>query len=159
MNGPHVICEGPAFGEGPVWCAATGTLVCTSVSEGVLYRVWPASGRRELLADVGGGTNGAALCADGGLLVTQNGGLDFSKFGIFENPPPPRHTRAGLQRVAPDGTGPGRVVEENQSSAGGDAFGTAYVVQPGQTPRVTVEVPRGGTGRTLLGLVVSDLVS
>jgi hypothetical protein len=62
-------------------------------------------------------------------------------------------------RVAPDGTGPGRVVEENQSSAGGDAFGTAYVVQPGQTPRVTVEVPRGGTGRTLLGLVVTDLVS
>jgi hypothetical protein len=62
-------------------------------------------------------------------------------------------------RVAPDGTGPGRVVEENQSSAGGDAFGTAYVVQPGQAPRVTVEVPRGSTARTLLGLVVSDLVS
>lgn len=114
-----MICEGPPFGEGPVWCPASAsggarggasggegedTLVCTSVSEGALYRVWPASGRRELLADVGGGANGAALCADGGLLVTQNGGLDLSQFPFFDNPPPPRYTTSGVQRVAPDGS-------------------------------------------------------
>ena len=71
-----------------MWCppgagAAEGTLVCTSVSEGALWRVWPASGRREMIADTGGGANGAALAADGGFLVTQNGGLDFSIFEIF----------------------------------------------------------------------------
>jgi gluconolactonase len=74
------------------------------VSEGALYRVWPSSGGGALVADVGGGANGAARCADGGFLVTQNGGLDFSVFAIFENPPPRREARSGIQRVAPDGT-------------------------------------------------------
>jgi gluconolactonase len=108
VDGPHVICEGPRYGEGPVWCPpgvgdAEGTLVCTSVSDGTLSRVWPSTGRRDVIADVGGSANGAALCADGGLLVTQNGGLDLSQFPIFRDPPPPRFTRSGLQRVAPDG--------------------------------------------------------
>jgi gluconolactonase len=44
------------------------------------------------------------LCADGGFLVTQNGGLDLSQFPIFDNPPPPRYTTSGVQRVAPDGS-------------------------------------------------------
>jgi gluconolactonase len=111
-----MICEGPPYGEGPVWCPASaadpsadpsagdGTLVCTSVSDGALYRVWPQTGRRELVADVGGSANGAARCADGGFLVTQNGGLDLSTFPIFRDPPPPRYTRSGVQRVAPDGS-------------------------------------------------------
>jgi gluconolactonase len=108
MDGPHVICSGPPFGEGPVWCppgagAPEGTLVCTSVSEGALWRIWPESGRRELVADTGGGANGAALAADGGFLVTQNGGLDFSIFRIFGEVAPPRYVQSGLQRVAPDG--------------------------------------------------------
>jgi gluconolactonase len=109
MDGPHIVCRGPEFGEGPVWCPAgvgdaEGTLVCTSVTGGTLERVWPASGRRETIADTGGGANGAALAADGGFLVTQNGGIDFSVFEIFGTLPPPRPVRSGLQRVAPDGT-------------------------------------------------------
>jgi gluconolactonase len=108
MDGPHVVCEGPEFGEGPVWCPAgvgeaVGTLVCTSVLGGTLERVWPESGRRETIADTAGGANGAALAADGGFVVTQNGGIDFSIFEIFGELPPPRFVRSGLQRVAPDG--------------------------------------------------------
>jgi gluconolactonase len=108
MDGPHVICSGPEFGEGPVWCppgagAAEGTVVCTSVAQGTLSRVWPDTGRREVIADTGGGANGAALAADGGFLVTQNGGIDFSIFEIFGDLTPPRYVRSGLQRVAPDG--------------------------------------------------------
>ena len=103
MDGPHVICEGPEFGEGPVWCPSDGTLVCTSVLAGTLERVWPATGRRETIADTGGGANGAALAADGGFLVTQNGGIDFSVFQIFGELPPPEHVRSGVQHVAPDG--------------------------------------------------------
>ena len=80
-----------------------GTLVCTSVAEGTLSRIWPESGRREVIADTGGGANGAALAADGGFLVTQNGGIDFSIFEIFGELPPPRYVQSGLQRVAPDG--------------------------------------------------------
>jgi gluconolactonase len=83
---------------------AVGTLVCTSVLGGTLERVWPESGRRETIADTGGGANGAALAADGGFVVTQNGGIDFSIFEIFGELPPPRFVQSGLQRVAPDGT-------------------------------------------------------
>jgi gluconolactonase len=109
MDGPHVVCSGPEFGEGPVWCppdaaSAEGTLVCTSVVEGTLSRVWPESGRREVIADTGGGPNGAALAADGGFVVTQNGGIDFTIFEIFGELAPPRYVRSGLQRVAPDGS-------------------------------------------------------
>jgi gluconolactonase len=108
MDGPHVVCEGPEFGEGPVWCPPLpgeheGTLVCTSVLGGTLERVWPESGRRETIADTGGGANGAARAADGGFVVTQNGGIDFTIFQIFGELPPPRFVRSGLQRVAPDG--------------------------------------------------------
>ena len=109
MDGPHVICAGPEFGEGPVWCppgvgATEGTLVCTSVLGGTLERVWPEVGRRETIADTGGGANGAALAADGGFLVTQNGGIDFSVFEIFGDAPRRRASCGrGSERVAPDG--------------------------------------------------------
>jgi gluconolactonase len=100
-----VVVDGIRFGEGPVWCP-DGTLVVTSVCDGVLWRVFPEAGRKELVADVDGGANGAALCADGGFLVTQNGGVDFSAYPIWgdQEPPSPRHAVPGLQRVAPDGS-------------------------------------------------------
>jgi gluconolactonase len=96
------VCDGIPFGEGPVWCP-DGTLVVTSVAEGALYRVWPEQHRAEKFADTGGGANGAALVADGSVLVTQNGGIDFSKMGLFEEPPPFRPGTPGLQRATPDG--------------------------------------------------------
>jgi gluconolactonase len=105
---PERVCVDPPFAEGPVWCPddgpAGGTLVCTSVSAGALYRVDPTTATCAQLADVGGGANGAAPAADGGFVVTQNGGLDFDAVGLFEDPPPTRAAPPGLQRVAPDGT-------------------------------------------------------
>lgn len=93
--------DGVAFGEGPVWCG-NGTLVVTSVSEGALYRVDTSAGRAARWADTQGGANGAALAADGSILVTQNGGTDFGALGMFEDPPPFRPATPGLQRVRPD---------------------------------------------------------
>jgi gluconolactonase len=101
---PVRVSDAPAFAEGPVWCESNGTLVCTSVSEGALFRIDVAAGTCARIADTGGGANGAAGCVDGGFLVTQNGGLDFAAVGMFEDPPPYRPTRSGLQRAAPDGT-------------------------------------------------------
>jgi gluconolactonase len=105
-TGPEVVCPEPRFAEGPVWCAATGndaaSIVCTSVSEGAVYRVDIAAGTCTPLAVTGGGANGAAPCADGGFLVTQNGGLDFAAIGMFEDPPVCTPVPPGLQRVAPD---------------------------------------------------------
>jgi gluconolactonase len=101
----EVVVDGIRFGEGPVWCS-DGTLVVTSVCDGVLWRVFVGAGTKELVADVGGGANAAAPCVDGGFLVTQNGGLDFSKFPIWGSaePPQPRYATPGIQRVAPDGS-------------------------------------------------------
>ena len=79
----EVVVDGIVFGEGPVWVPDSipggPTLVVTSVAAGALYRVWPERNHAEVLADTGGGANGAALSADGSILVTQNGGMDFSK--------------------------------------------------------------------------------
>ena len=100
----EVVTDGVVFGEGPVW-VPEGTpggpsLVVTSVAAGSLVRISPDGSGREDVADTGGGPNGAALVADGSFLVTQNGGLDFSKLPIGVDLPfreadarPPARTR------------------------------------------------------------------
>jgi len=152
MDGPIVICEGPRFGEGPVWCAPTdahpeGSLVCTSVSDGTLHRVDVATGTRALFADTGGGPNGAAPATAGGFVVTQNGGLDFSVFGFFADAPPPVPTiPSGLQHVAADGTVTsllaGMSHAPNDLVVGAD--GTVYFTDPPHWP-----VPEESTGRVM----------
>ena len=102
----EVVVDGIVFGEGPVW-VPEGTrggpsLVVTSVPAGELYRVWPDENRFEQLADTGGGANGAALTADGSILVTQNGGMDFSKLPIAADYPY-HPTTPGLQLATIDG--------------------------------------------------------
>jgi gluconolactonase len=77
----HVVGTGIPFAEGPVWCD-DGTVIVTSVAGGALYRVWPDEAKTERVAHVRGGANGAALAADGSILVTQNGGIDFSRLPI-----------------------------------------------------------------------------
>lgn len=99
----ELVCEGIRFGEGPVWCG-DDTLVVTSVADGALYRIGVATGAVDLLATTGGGANGAALAADGSMLVTQNGGIDFSKLGLFAEPPEYRPAVPGLQHARVDGT-------------------------------------------------------
>jgi gluconolactonase len=100
----EVVATGIPFSEGPVWCP-DGTVVVTSVAAGALYRVWPAENRAEVCARTRGGANGAALAADGSILVTQNGGMDFSNLpiSIGEYDPSPPAT-PGLQISRPDGT-------------------------------------------------------
>jgi gluconolactonase len=111
----HVVAEDTGLGEGPVWCPADGTVVLTSVDRGVLYRVWPSTGHKEIVSDTAGSPNSAQLASDGGFVVTQAGGHDLSSFSPDRHHPPdatvfytvpasPRPTTAGLQRVAPDGT-------------------------------------------------------
>ena len=99
-----VVGKGIPFAEGPVWCP-DGTIVATSVAAGALFRVGPGSGTVERIAVTGGGANGAALASDGSILVTQNGGIDFSKLpGVYAALPACEPAVPGLQRASPDGT-------------------------------------------------------
>ncbi len=100
----HVVGTGIPFAEGPVWCP-DGTVVVTSVAAGALFRVWPEQEKVERIADTSGGANGAALATDGSILVTQNGGIDFSNLpGVFATLPACVPAEPGLQLAAPDGT-------------------------------------------------------
>jgi gluconolactonase len=103
----EIVTSDAAFGEGPVWCP-DGTLVITHVSPGGLRRIWPDSGRSQMIADTGGGANGAKLASDGGFIVTQNGGIDFKPFAQLlgldpQKVPTLRPAAPGLQRVSPSG--------------------------------------------------------
>jgi gluconolactonase len=104
---PEVVATGIQFGEGPVWCPEDAerpaSLVFTAVAAGAVERVDLVSGAISRVADLGGGANAALLASDGGFLVTQNGGIDFTRTGLYEDPPPYRPTAPGIQRVAPDG--------------------------------------------------------
>ena len=81
----EIVADGVPFGEGPVWCP-DGTLVVTSVAAGALFRVRPSAPvpAAERFAETGGGANGAALAADGSILVTQNGGFDVGATGFVQ---------------------------------------------------------------------------
>ena len=103
---PEVVATGIQFAEGPVWCPEAhgepASLVCTAVAAGAVVRVDLATNEVTRLADLGGGANAALLASDGGFLVTQNGGIDFTKTGLYDDPPPFRPVTPGIQRVAPD---------------------------------------------------------
>ena len=78
MEMPHVVVTDIPTGEGPCWRADTRELVVTSVAMGEVYIVDVATGTKRLFADTGGGPNSAVLCSDGGALITQNGGCDWT---------------------------------------------------------------------------------
>jgi gluconolactonase len=102
----EVVTAQTPLGEGPVWCP-DGTLVISLISPGALVRIEPANGKIEKIVSLPGGANSAQLADDGGFVVTNNGGIDFTLFAdalrldaakIPYRPGPP-----GLQRVEPDG--------------------------------------------------------
>lgn len=65
------------FPEGPV-AMPDGSVVLTEIAAGNLTRVSP-EGRREVIAHLGGGPNGAAMGPDGKCYVTNNGGLKWHR--------------------------------------------------------------------------------
>jgi gluconolactonase len=102
----EVVTDEAPLGEGPVWCP-DGSLVISLISPGALARIQPASGKLDKIVSLPGGANSAQLADDGGFVVTNNGGIDFTVFAdalrldaekIPYRPGPP-----GLQRVTPDG--------------------------------------------------------
>jgi gluconolactonase len=68
----EIVAKGLAFPEGPVWHASSVYFV--EILGGRVSRYTPGRGV-ELVAETGGGPNGATLGPDGALYVTQNGGM------------------------------------------------------------------------------------
>ena len=70
------------------------------IHAGWLTRVDPA-GRKTLVADVGGGPNGAAIGPDGRVYICNNGGQVPLQIGDyrFSGGPPPGYTSGSVQAV------------------------------------------------------------
>jgi gluconolactonase len=134
----ETVVAGEGLLEGPVWRPATADLLVTLVGGGRVLRIDLNAGRAHAFAETRGGPNGAFPCADGGLLVAQNGGLDWEAIGIF-NPAPSEPTTPGLQQVSPTSEvtlltgsdGPFRA--PNDLCAGPE--GTIWFTDPPQFPR------------------------
>ncbi len=67
--------RGLSFPEGPV-AMKDGSVVLVEIRRGTVSRVWP-DGRIEVVADLGGGPNGAVIGPDGALYVCNNGGFTW----------------------------------------------------------------------------------
>jgi gluconolactonase len=72
------IASGLRFPEGPI-AMADGSLVLVEIERGTLSRVTPA-GAVEVVAELGGGPNGAAIGPDGRCYVCNNGGFEWHDF-------------------------------------------------------------------------------
>lgn len=73
----RVLASGLQFPEGPI-AMPDGSVVLVEIKRGTLTRVG-ADGSVEVVAECGGGPNGAALGPDGKVYVCNNGGFEWSE--------------------------------------------------------------------------------
>jgi gluconolactonase len=100
MSNIRVLASDLAFPEGPV-VMPDGSVILVEIRAQQLTRVYP-DGRKEVVAKMPGGPNGAALGPDGKMYVTNNGGFGWieTKHGIMPGAPEPHEYIGGsLQRV------------------------------------------------------------
>jgi gluconolactonase len=95
----QLVAENLQFPEGPI-AMNDGSVILTEIKRGTLTRI-AADGPVSLVANVGGGPNGAAIGPDGAIYVTNNGGsfewLDTMGMTV-PGPTPASHTGGYIQR-------------------------------------------------------------
>src|SRR5437762_8834152 len=99
MPGMREITSGLQFPEGPV-ALDDGSVLVVEIKRGTLTRVAP-DGRHTIVAETGGGPNGAAIGPDGLVYVCNNGGFQCHEVGGLLVPGTHAHDYAGgrIQRV------------------------------------------------------------
>lgn len=93
------IVSGLKFPEGPV-AMADGSVVLVEIARGTLTRVW-GQGKSEVIAQLGGGPNGAAIGPDGAVYVCNNGGFEWHEIGglLLPGDQPGDYIGGRIQRV------------------------------------------------------------
>ena len=77
MANVRVLATGLEFPEGPV-AMPDGSIVLVEIRRRTLTRIYP-DGRKEIVANVPGGPNGAALGPDGKIYICNNGGFSWAR--------------------------------------------------------------------------------
>lgn len=95
----RVLVSGLRFPEGPV-ALPDGSVLVVEMAAGRLTQVFP-TGETRVIADVGGGPNGAALGPDGHCYICNNGGFSWRTDDGFTRPTGPAADYQGgaIQRV------------------------------------------------------------
>lgn len=99
------------FPEGPV-ALRDGSVLVVEIKRGTLSRVAP-DGEVSVVADLGGGPNGAAIGPDGAVYVCNNGGFVWRQRGDLTLPgeQPADYTGGRIQRVVLEGPDAGAVTD------------------------------------------------
>lgn len=94
-------CEGLDFPEGPI-AMADGSVILVEIRRQTLSRVLP-DGNIEVIAQLGGGPNGAAIGPDGMVYVCNNGGFLWTQEDGITRPigTPDDYVSGSIQRVDP----------------------------------------------------------
>jgi gluconolactonase len=95
-----VITEGLQFPEGPV-ALSDGSVLVVEIQRGTLTRV-AEDGTQSIVAELGGGPNGAALGPDGHCYICNNGGFEWHEARdgrVFPGEQPENYTGGRIERV------------------------------------------------------------
>src|SRR2546430_12167216 len=99
MSDVRVLATGLEFPEGPV-VLPDGSVVLVEIRGRRLTRVWP-DGRKEVVAEIPGGPNGAAIGPDGKCYICNNGGVSWVPSPGPPSagaPPPPEYIGGAIHR-------------------------------------------------------------
>lgn len=93
------ICSGLRFPEGPI-ALPNGDVLLVEIARGTLTRCRP-DGSTEVVAETGGGPNGAAMGPDGKVYICNNGGFEWHEINglLLPGHAPASYVTGSIQRV------------------------------------------------------------